>query len=184
MKIKKIYKYLLFYASKIIHFFAEFEAFFSRPGYPLFMRKLEFMLAGVQYEEPIWVGANITIHNPRKIKLGSGCALPENTQLINHEEIIIGTDFISAPDLVLNTGGHDPITMRPICKPIKIGDRVWCGHRVTILAGVTLGNDVIVAAGSVVNRDIPANSICAGVPAKVIKFIDRSNVDLWKWYKS
>ena len=55
--------------------------------------------------------------------------------------------------------------------PIRIGSRVWIGAGVVITKGVTIGDNSIVAAGAVVTRDIPANVIAAGVPAKVIREI-------------
>ena len=55
-----------------------------------------------------------------------------------------------------------------IAKPIHIGKRVWFGANVTVLQGVTIGENAIVAAGAVVTKDVPANAIVAGVPAKVI----------------
>jgi acetyltransferase-like isoleucine patch superfamily enzyme len=57
-----------------------------------------------------------------------------------------------------------------ISSPTKIGDRVWIGANVTILKGVTIGNDAVVGAGSVVTKDIPAKAIAVGNPAKVIKY--------------
>ncbi|WP_289089151.1 DapH/DapD/GlmU-related protein [uncultured Veillonella sp.] len=54
-------------------------------------------------------------------------------------------------------------------KPIIIGDDVWIGGNVTIIGGVSTGNNVIVAAGAVVVEDVPDNCIVAGVPAKLIK---------------
>jgi acetyltransferase-like isoleucine patch superfamily enzyme len=57
-------------------------------------------------------------------------------------------------------------------KPIHIGKKVWLGANVTILQGVTIGENAIVAAGAVVTKDVPANAIVGGVPAKVIKMID------------
>jgi maltose O-acetyltransferase len=54
-------------------------------------------------------------------------------------------------------------------KPIRINDGAWIGSRSTILPGVTIGAGAIVAAGSVVTKDVPANTIVAGVPAKVIR---------------
>ncbi len=57
-------------------------------------------------------------------------------------------------------------------KPIHIGKRVWLGANVTILQGVTIGENAIVAAGAVVTKDVPANAIVGGVPAKVIKMIE------------
>ena len=53
--------------------------------------------------------------------------------------------------------------------PIKIGNHVWIGQGATILKGVTIGNNSIIAAGAIVTKDIPANCIAAGVPARVIK---------------
>lgn len=52
---------------------------------------------------------------------------------------------------------------------IEIGDHVWVGLRSVILKGVKIGNGAIIAAGSLVNRDVPPNSLAAGVPAKIIK---------------
>ena len=56
--------------------------------------------------------------------------------------------------------------------PIHIGKRVWLGANVTVLAGVTIGNNAIVAAGAVVTKDVPANTIVGGVPAKILKQIE------------
>ena len=54
-------------------------------------------------------------------------------------------------------------------KNIKIGKRVWIGAHATILSGVTVGDNSLIAAGAVVTKDVPANSVVGGVPAKVIK---------------
>ncbi|CCH17322.1 acyltransferase [Micromonospora lupini] len=56
--------------------------------------------------------------------------------------------------------------------PIRVGDDVYLGVRTTILAGVTIGNRCVIGAGSVVTRDIPDNSVAAGVPARVIRTVD------------
>ena len=53
--------------------------------------------------------------------------------------------------------------------PIAIGKNVWIGAHATVLAGVTIGDNAVIAAGAVVNRDIPADTVAAGVPAKVIR---------------
>jgi acetyltransferase-like isoleucine patch superfamily enzyme len=59
-----------------------------------------------------------------------------------------------------------------ITKPINIGNNVYIGVRTLILPGVTIGDNCIIGAGSIITKDIPANSVAAGVPAKVIKNTD------------
>lgn len=57
--------------------------------------------------------------------------------------------------------------------PIHIGKNVWMGANVTILPGVTVGDRAIIAAGAVVTKDVPANKVVAGVPAKVIRDVKK-----------
>ena len=59
-----------------------------------------------------------------------------------------------------------------IPKPIKIGKNVWIGSNAAVLPGVTIGDNAVIGAGAVVTKDVPANRIAAGVPAKVIKRIN------------
>ena len=59
-----------------------------------------------------------------------------------------------------------------LTKPIKVGDNVYIGTRTMIMGGVTIGNNVIIGAGSIVTHDIPDNSVAVGVPARVIKTAD------------
>ena len=57
-------------------------------------------------------------------------------------------------------------------QPVRIGNDVWIGGNVTILPGVTIGNNVVVAAGAVVTKDIPDNTLVGGVPAKKIRDLE------------
>ena len=66
---------------------------------------------------------------------------------------------------------HDHNTL--ICGKVTIKRNVWIGCRVTIMPGVTVGENAVVAGGAVVTKDVPANSVVGGVPAKVIKTIDK-----------
>jgi acetyltransferase-like isoleucine patch superfamily enzyme len=63
-------------------------------------------------------------------------------------------------------------TTRPSTAPVTIGDRVWVGTRALILKGVEIGDGAIVAAGSVVSRDVPPGTIVAGMPARVVGKVD------------
>lgn len=55
--------------------------------------------------------------------------------------------------------------------PVTIGENVWIGSSATILPGVTIGNNSVIAAGAVVTKDVPANIVVAGVPTKIVKVI-------------
>ena len=61
---------------------------------------------------------------------------------------------------------------RPSVAPVVIGDRVWVGTRAIILKGVTIGDGAVVAAGAVVNKDVPPHAVVAGIPAKVVGSAD------------
>lgn len=89
--------------------------------------------------------------------------------------ITIGEGALIGHNVVLATLNHDlNPTRRQICipAPIKIGRNVWIGSNSTILAGVTIGDNAVVAAGAVVTKDVPANVIVGGVPAKLIKSVE------------
>lgn len=87
--------------------------------------------------------------------------------------------------MILNSATHDPISLVPEGRPIKIGDRVWCGVNVTALAGVTIGDDFVVGAGAVVVGDIASNSVAVGVSARIIGQLNRpAGQDLWSFAKS
>lgn len=87
--------------------------------------------------------------------------------------ITIEDDVMIAPRVSLVTAGHplDPAERKHgiTYKPIKIGKNVWIGTAAIILAGVTVGENSIVAAGAVVTKDVKPNCMVAGVPAKVMK---------------
>ncbi len=88
--------------------------------------------------------------------------------------IFIGDGCLIGHCVVLATLNHDPEPSRRQNlrhKPIRIGNGVWIGANVTITAGVTIGDNAIIAAGAVVTKDVPADIIAGGAPAKIIKSI-------------
>lgn len=64
-----------------------------------------------------------------------------------------------------------------IAKPITIGDNVWIGGNAVVVMGVTIGDNVIIGAGAVVTHDIPDNAVAVGNPARVIKYIDNTEIE-------
>lgn len=93
--------------------------------------------------------------------------------------VSIGNACLIGPGVMLATVSH-PLNvehrreMLLTAEPIKIGNDVWIGGNASILPGVVIGNNVIVAAGAVVTRNVPDNSMVAGVPARIIKNLDSS----------
>ena len=110
-------------------------------------------------------GLNTTIG--RNVFINQGC------HFMDMGGITIGDDVMIGPKVNLVSSGHptDPAQRRNgiVKKPITIGNNVWIGVAATILPGVTIGENAVIAAGAVVSRDVPANTIAAGVPARVLK---------------
>ena len=89
-------------------------------------------------------------------------------------EIVIGARCQIAPRVQLLTATHpvDPVARGPGWEsgaPIRIGDNVWLGGGAIVCPGVTIGDDTVVAAGSVVTRDLPTGVVAVGVPARVLR---------------
>ncbi len=91
--------------------------------------------------------------------------------------ILIDDETILAPGVKIISANHDQKNLTNIIPsaPIIIGKRCWIGANAVILPGVNLGDGVIVAAGSVVNKSFPSDSVLAGVPAKLIKKSDKNS---------
>lgn len=88
--------------------------------------------------------------------------------------VTFGDDCFVGPNVSIYTACHstNPVernTRQEWAKPVTIGNNVWIGGSVTILAGVTIGDNCTIGAGLVVTRDIPANSVAIGNPARVVK---------------
>jgi maltose O-acetyltransferase len=167
---------------KLAWLVSEVEAIFVEGSDPVLCRKLYLKLSKVKYGKILRIGRQFHLSHPGNLILGERVSLGHSVSIGNHALVTIEDDFLGASGLHINSGTHNPQTLAPECYPIHIGKRVWCGINVTILAGVTIGDDVIIGAGSVVVKDIPSNSIAVGVPARVIKPLERDlNRPLWSW---
>lgn len=110
------------------------------------------------------------IHIGKNVFINAGCRFQDQGG------IYIGDGALIGHNAVLATINHmeDPGQRGGmVFYPIHIGENVWLGANVTVLPGVTIGDGAIIAAGAVVTKDVPANMIAAGVPARVIREVKR-----------
>jgi acetyltransferase-like isoleucine patch superfamily enzyme len=124
--------------------------------------------------------ASTTVLTPFHINLGIFTRIGKNV-FINHDctfldigGITIEDDVLIGPKVSVITESHplNPSERKALLvKPVVIKRNAWIGVGAIILPGVTIGENAVVAAGAVVSRDVPANTVVAGVPAKVVKTI-------------
>lgn len=112
---------------------------------------------------------DIMVFENAKLSLGSGyinryCKIRCYTSISIGQNVAISENFN-----IWDSDAHEILDNGNATAPIVIGNKVWIGTNVTVLKGVTIGDGAVIAAGSLVNKDIPANCLAGGVPAKVIK---------------
>lgn len=128
------------------------------------------------------VNGKITIKGVGKVELGNFCAIGEDVKIIssNHDSSEVNLQYALQKKMGLKT--------KTIIGTVKIGHNVWIGDSVIILPGVTIGNGAVLAAGSVVTKDVASYAIVGGVPSKFIKFrLDNAKREVlekskwWEW---
>lgn len=155
--------------------------------YPCFRR-----LLGAKY---ISIGNNVRIENNVQltawdryrdqrftpaIEIGDGCSIGEDNHITAINKIIIGRNVLTGKKVLITDNSHGSIELSEVTipprerillskGPVVIGDNVWIGEKASILPGVTIGAGCIIAANSVVTKDIPANCVYGGNPGRIIK---------------
>ncbi|NLL63756.1 MAG: hypothetical protein GX241_05925 [Ruminococcaceae bacterium] len=128
--------------------------------------------------------------------VGKGCFINYNCTFLDVSPITLGDEVWIGANVTFATPNHPFLPNERLPKeypdgyhdleysePIIVNDRCWICSSATICGGVTIGENSIIAAGAVVTEDIPANSIAAGVPAKVLRKIDEDDrMDVWEAY--
>ena len=120
---------------------------------------------------------NVSFRNAERITLGAGTHVGEHSVIWagnGSSRIVLGEKCLLAPRVTITASNYgvapgEFIMDQPkIEQDIVIGRDVWLGANTVVLAGVTIGNGAVVAAGGVVTKDVPAGAIVGGVPARVI----------------
>ena len=110
------------------------------------------------------------------IHLGKNFYSNHNLVILDANKVEFGNNVFIGPNCGFYTSGH-PLDYKTrnkgleYAKPIKVGNNVWFGGNVCVLPGVIIGDNVVIGAGSVVNKDIPSNVVAVGNPCKVVKEI-------------
>lgn len=124
-----------------------------------------------------WPG--VLVDNPKLI-IGNDCRLGVRCHISAAIGITIGDNLLTGPNVLITDNSHGASTKelldkhpqsRPLFSkgPVAIGNNVWIGQNACIMPGVTVGDGAIIAANSVVTHDVPAYSVAAGIPARVVK---------------
>jgi acetyltransferase-like isoleucine patch superfamily enzyme len=123
------------------------------------------------------ISPTASFRNGERIEIGAGTHIGEFDTIWagnSSGRVIMGRKVLLAPRVMITASDYGTALGRPVMdqpkieRDVVIGDGVWLGVGVTVVAGVTIGDGAVVAAGAVVTRDLPANCIAGGVPAKVI----------------
>ncbi len=122
--------------------------------------------------------------NKNNIVIGENCAINRKCYLDGRGGIYIGDNVSISPEVQLITADHDIDSeyFEYNERPIYINDYVWIGTRAIILPGVTIGKGSVIAAGSVVTKDVPPYCVYGGVPAKYIKKRNNNLSYTCKWF--
>ena len=126
------------------------------------------------------IGERFIINQPFRcdygcnIYLGEDCFINFNCTILDEAKVTIGNNAFLGPNVSIFTACHplNPEKRNQFvewAEPVTIGNSVWIGGNVTILPGVTIGDNVVIGAGSVVTKSFPSNVVIGGNPAKVIK---------------
>ena len=138
------------------------------------IRHLLCKITGVDVDATTMIFPPFQINYGRNTKIGSGVFINFDCTFLDLGGITIDDNVMLAPKVSLLSEGH-PVAVNDrqtlIVGRIHIKRNAWIGAHATILQGVTIGENAVVAAGAVVSKDVPANTVVGGIPAKHIKYL-------------
>jgi acetyltransferase-like isoleucine patch superfamily enzyme len=136
--------------------------------------------ARVRFGRWVWVGHGTKIRcHEGEVAIGDKTVMGQECTISAYQHVSIGEQCILADRVMLIDFDHNaaeverPIRVQGIYKrDVRVGNNVWIGHGAQILRGITVGDNAIVGAGAVVTKDVPANAVVGGVPARLIRMRD------------
>ena len=178
-------KYLFF----ICYFFYSFLVYLQNYlvcVIPLsFMRKVFMKLLGVRMGKNTNINMKqyLMLNLSKRLRIGNNCHINHGCFFDARDNIFIGNNVSISHNVTFNTMSHDinSLLFKTKFARIKIEDNVWIGINATILQGVKVGTGAVIAAGSVVTKDVPDFAVVAGIPAKIIGYRPKKLDYTVKW---
>ena len=141
--------------------------------------------------------SNIRVEYGENVSFGKNFYMNYDCMLLDVARIEIGDNVMFGPRVILATPTHPLLADERIMqeypdgfynieysKPIKIGNNVWIASNVTVCGGVSIGDNTVIASGSVVTKDIPSNVLAGGVPCRVIRELnEKDRLNVYQSYK-
>ena len=128
-------------------------------------------------QNKFWIEQPFCCDYGYNIEIGENFYSNHNLVILDCAKVTFGDNVFIGPNCGFYTAEH-PLDFETrnkgleYAKPITIGNNVWIGGRVVVVAGVTVGNNAVIGAGAVVTKDVPSNVVVAGNPARIIKTIE------------
>lgn len=185
ISVKGIYKYL--YTGFLKRFFSSFgDNSVINPSFLMLVGPRNIHIGknvyiGSRVQLTAWKNVGTQLFDPIII-LGDNVSIGDDSHITSINKIVIGNGVLTGKKVLITDNAHGQFSdtdlkLKPLERkmyskgPVVINDNVWIGEKASILAGVTIGKGSVVAANSVVTKDVPNFSLVAGCPAKVIKYL-------------
>lgn len=155
----------------------------TRPNEEMKRKDLLKKLLGAMGED-IWIEPPVHMAYGTNVHIGNHFYANFNLVVVDDIDVYIGEHVMIAPNVTITPTGHpvDSDLRRPGTQfsiPVRIGNNIWIGSNVVILPGITIGDNSVIGAGSVVTHDIPENVIAVGNPCRVLRNINERDKEYY-----